>query len=276
MNNNKNRGRDAYNNAELLNLVRRAKNGDELATNTIINNFEKLIAKFANAYKTNNSNALRMEHEDIQQEGRIAVLRAIETFDEKVSQNFIACVIYHVKIHIWAITNETGYIVRFPEAVALDKNKVLKYEREYQISNGCLPKIQEIAANTGLTVKKIEEIKSKSNVMTFSLNGDDKENRDSSDEVMSYYNILPDTSLKSPEEVAIERDVCNIVNEKMKVLSDIERTVITELYGFNNKEIKTLQSIGEEIGITKQRVGQIKKSAVAKLAIELNEYRHAV
>ena len=205
-----------------------------------------------------------LQFSDIIEEGNLGLIRAVEKFQYERGFKFSTYASWWIRQSIErAIVNQTRTI-RLPVHIAEIVNSYLRAVRQLTQSLGRDPQIEEIAKKMKVSVDKVRSI---SQVVreTYSLDmliGDQEED--------TLKDILQDNNALSPETVSDERRRKEYIDEWLQQLSVSERKIIELRFGLNDGEAKTLDSIGKEFGITRERVRQIETQALNKLRVVTN------
>ena len=196
---------------------------------------------------------------DIIEEGNLGLIRAVEKFQYEKGFKFSTYASWWIKQAIErAIVNQTRTI-RLPVHIAEIVNSYMRAMRQLTQQLGREPQIEEIAKKMRVSVDKARSI---SQVVreTYSLDmliGDQEED--------TLKDILQDTNALSPANFSDDIRRREHIDEWLTQLSVSERKVIEMRFGLNDGEPKTLDSIGKEFGITRERVRQIETQALNKL-----------
>ncbi len=235
-------------------LAKRITQGDQEARAKMIEANLRLVVAIGKKYINRG-----LQFSDIIEEGNLGLIRAVEKFQYQRGFKFSTYASWWIKQAIErAIVNQTRTI-RLPVHIAEIVNSYLRATRQLTQSLGRDPQIEEIAKKMKVTVEKVRSI---SQVVreTYSLDmliGDQEED--------TLKDILQDNNALSPATFSDEIRRREYIDEWLQQLSVSERKVIEMRFGFVDGEPKTLDSIGKEFGITRERVRQIETQALNKL-----------
>jgi RNA polymerase nonessential primary-like sigma factor len=235
-------------------LAKRIAQGDQEARAKMIEANLRLVVAIGKKYINRG-----LQFSDIIEEGNLGLIRAVEKFQYQRGFKFSTYASWWIKQAIErAIVNQTRTI-RLPVHIAEIVNSYLRATRQLTQSLGRDPQIEEIAKKMKVTVEKVRSI---SQVVreTYSLDmliGDQEED--------TLKDILQDNNALSPATFSDEIRRREYIDEWLQQLSVSERKVIEMRFGFVDGEPKTLDSIGKEFGITRERVRQIETQALNKL-----------
>jgi RNA polymerase primary sigma factor/RNA polymerase nonessential primary-like sigma factor len=235
-------------------LAKRIAQGDQEARAKMIEANLRLVVAIGKKYINRG-----LQFSDIIEEGNLGLIRAVEKFQYERGFKFSTYASWWIKQAIErAIVNQTRTI-RLPVHIAEIVNSYMRATRQLTQSLGREPQIEEIAKKMKVTIEKVRSI---SQVVreTYSLDmliGDQEED--------TLKDILQDTNALSPASFSDEIRRREHIDEWLQQLSVSERKVIELRFGLNDGEPKTLDSIGKEFGITRERVRQIETQALNKL-----------
>ncbi len=237
-------------------LARRIAKGDQEARAKMIEANLRLVVAIGKKYINRG-----LQFSDIIEEGNLGLIRAVEKFQYERGFKFSTYASWWIKQSIErAIVNQTRTI-RLPVHIAEIVNAYLRAVRQLTQSLGREPQVEEIAKKMKVTVEKVRSV---SQVVreTYSLDmliGDQEED--------TLKDILQDSSSLSPAAVSDDHRRREHIDEWLQQLSVSERKVIELRFGLVDGEPRTLDAIGKEFGITRERVRQIEGQALNKLRI---------
>jgi RNA polymerase primary sigma factor len=197
--------------------------------------------------------------QDLIEEGNIGLIKSVEKFRASKGCKFSTYATYWIRQSIdRAIANQANTI-RLPIHITTDLAKVSRAERELTMEYSREPSNGELADKTGLSgryVKKLTSISRKSYSLESAVNED-------SDQPL--LDRIEDETFPPPMEGVDSSDRAARIRLWLESLDDNERLVITERFGLDGKDPRTLESVGREFGITRERVRQIEAKALSKL-----------
>lgn len=231
-----------------------AANGNQEAKNALINHNLRLVVSIAKKYM---GRGLTLS--DLIQEGNFGLIKATEKYDVDKGFRFSTYATYWIKQSISRAVMDQTRNIRIPIHVIELISKIKKAERDFQQSYNREPKEADVAVALGIDVKKIKEAYSwmKDTSSLDVVVGDDEDTTVGSfieDESVadSFMNIEDDERKEA---------VQNILN----TLNDREQLIIKNRFGIGMNRAKTLDEIGKELGISRERVRQIEAAALKKL-----------
>ncbi len=235
-------------------LAKRIAQGDQEARAKMIEANLRLVVAIGKKYINRG-----LQFSDIIEEGNLGLIRAVEKFQYERGFKFSTYASWWIKQAIErAIVNQTRTI-RLPVHIAEIVNSYMRATRQLTQALGREPQMEEIAKKMKVTLEKVRSI---SQVVreTYSLDmliGDQEED--------TLKDILQDTNALSPASFSDDIRRREHIDEWLQQLAISEQKIIKLRFGLNDGEPKTLDSIGKEFGITRERVRQIETQAIKKL-----------
>lgn len=237
-------------------LAKKIEKGDQDARAKMIEANLRLVVAIGKKYINRG-----LTFSDIIEEGNLGLIRAVEKFQYQRGFKFSTYASWWIKQSIErAIVNQTRTI-RLPVHIAEIVNSYLRSVRQLTQALGRDPQIEEIAKKMKVSIDRVRSI---SQVVreTYSLDmliGDQEED--------TLKDILQDTNALSPASASEEIRRREHIDDWLQQLSVSERKVIELRFGLGDGDPKTLDSIGKEFGITRERVRQIETQALNKLRL---------
>ncbi len=240
-------------------LARRARLGDEAARQRMIESNLRLVVKIARRYFHRGLPLL-----DLIEEGNLGLIHAVKKFDPERGFRFSTYATWWIRQTIErAIMNQSG-AVRLPIHIIKDINSCLRVARLLRQAHDREPTAAEIAEYAERTLADVERLLSLHQRVTLRSGaaGEDAE----------FVDRLEARRDAEPQRCAQKELVNAIVDHWVCELNDKQRTVVERRFGLHGHRRETLEQIGDEIGVTRERVRQIQLDALKNLRTMMEEH----
>jgi len=236
-------------------LARRIRAGDKNALDRMVQANLRFVVSVAKQYANQG-----LPLEDLINEGNIGLIKAAHRFDEERGFKFISYAVWWIRQAMLQSLAEHSRIVRLPLNRAGTLYRIGRAARQLDQELGRAPTPDEIAARLNISVHEVTETMSIANSHV-SL---DEPYAGGSDDTTLVDN-LPAENTAAPDEQADHSALSNDLARAIGTLPERERIVLSMYFGLDGNEPRTLDAIGEELHLTRERIRQIKEKAIDRL-----------
>jgi RNA polymerase primary sigma factor len=240
---------------EEVELAKRIERGDAEAKERMINSNLRLVVSIAKRYQGHGLSLL-----DLIQEGIIGLIRAVEKFDWRRGFKFSTYATWWIRQAVQRGVANKSRTIRIPVHIADREQRIARAERALGPKLGRQPTEEEVAKQAKLPLKQVREVRQAARAIT-SLDRPIGEGEGALGDLFASEDAEPEEELT----VSLEQDV---LRRAVAQLPEREREVVKRRYGLNgDSDPKSLEAIGRELGLTRERVRQIEASALEQLAV---------
>ena len=243
---------------ELSNLIKKGGRIGRDARKKFIESNIRLVIKIANDYSGHG-----LELEDLVSEGCIGLAIAVDKFDASFGNKFSTYGSWWIRQKITRSLPEKGRLIRLPIYISQRSSSVFRFIDKFKAKRGRDPTNKEIAKGLSLTVHNVEAAIKTKECGTASLDkhfGDDPHGRTLGD-------TLEDVKIVNPLTACEKNDESRVINICLNKLDVREKYILENRFGFKDGEKRTLEDIGKDLSITRERVRQIEAKALKRLRL---------
>ncbi len=235
-------------------LARRIRQGCELSLDKLVRSNLRFVVSVAKKYQNQG-----VSLSDLINEGNLGLIRAAHKFDETKGIKFISYAVWWIRQAILQALAEQSRIVRVPLNRAGTLHRIGKRSSTLLQELGREPTVEEIAE--GMDISQ-EEVAKTLSISQSHLSLDAPLTPGEDNKLLDY---IPDTQNPGPDDETFERALSESIDEVLETLKEREAKILRLYFGLEGKEPMTLEEIGGMMGITRERVRQIKEKALARL-----------
>jgi len=240
--------------AEELELAKRIREGDNEALNTLIHANLQYVITVAKKYQH-----MGLTLPDLIGEGTVGLMRAAQKYDEKYKVKFISYAVWWIKQSILEALSRQTRIARLPLSRVRALSRMNKSIHHLEQKLGRSPTNEELSESSNLGLKELEILQT-SSLPYASLDSPVNDNDEG-----KLADFIADTSSGTEENKLNSDDLKNALNGALSSLDDRQARIVSMYFGLENDRPQTLEEIGNQFGITRERVRQIREQALKKL-----------
>ena len=240
--------------AEEVSLSQRIKKGDEAARAHMIRANLRLVVKIAQDYAN-----YGMPVTDLISEGNIGLMKAVERFDPEKGGKLSTYAAWWIKQSIKRALANQSKTIRLPVHMVDKIAKMRRISAMLTEALGREPSDEELSEEIGVPRRKLAMLRQASYRPT-SLDAPINEG-----EATEYGEVISDDRATSPLDMLSDKNLYGELDGLLSVLDERERRIIDERFGLNGRKALTLEEVGREFGVTRERIRQLQNSALTKM-----------
>jgi RNA polymerase primary sigma factor len=243
---------------EEFELARRIRSGDKDALDKLVNANLRFVVSVAKKFLNQG-----LSYMDLIAEGNIGLITAAKRFDERRDFRFISYAVWWIRQAIQKAIAEQTNTVRLPINRSQQAQKIKRTAQALEQKHGRPAQEEEIAEQLQLSLRKMGQIRAASRPMV-SLD------QTIYDDDVTLAETLMDPEDVNPEDGFVLDELQSEVAEALSLLSPRERDIVMRYYGLGDQETSSLEAIGQDINLSRERVRQIRNQALKKIRQAVN------
>jgi RNA polymerase primary sigma factor len=248
-----------------IELAGKIKNGDRKARAVMISSNLRLVVTIAQDYANCGLPLL-----DVVSEGNIGLMKAVDRFDPSKGAKLSTYAAWWIRQSIKRALSNQSKTIRLPVHLGDKISKMRRVALQMCEELGREPTNDELGEEIGIASGKVSQLKT-SSIRPASLDAPI-----SDDDLTEFGESVGDEEARTPFELLRDKDLHNEVGGLLEVLNDREKKIITQRFGFNGGKRKTLEEVGEKLGVTRERIRQLQNIALSKLRRALSQKERPV
>lgn len=234
-------------------IARKAVKGDQIAKDRLVRANLRFVVNVSKKYQNQG-----LPLDDLISEGNIGLINAIEKYDPDKGYHFISYAVWWIRQSILKAIYEKSRMIRLPLNRANELVQIEKVRKELTKMNGEDPDAEEIAFHVGVSVADVKKLMNISRDLV-SLESPAM----SEDSVLG--DFIEDEQYQAPDAYVMDQLLSEDINLALNTLTEKESEILESRFGLNGKKPLSLKEIGDQFGLTKERIRQIEKKAITRL-----------
>ena len=248
-----------------IELAAKIKNGDGKARALMINSNLRLVVTIAQDYAN-----LGLPLLDLISEGNIGLMTAVNRFDPSKGAKLSTYAAWWIRQSIKRALSNQSKTIRLPIHFGDKISRMRRVARQMSEEIGREPTDDELGQEIGIASEKVSHLKTAS-IRPASLDAPIND-----DDLTEFGESVGDEEARTPFELLRDKDLHNKLGGLLEVLNDREKKIISQRFGFDGGERKTLEEVGQQLRVSRERIRQLQKIALSKLRRALSQKERPV
>jgi len=248
---------------EEIMLARRIRRGDKRAREQMITANLRLVVKIARDYE-----GLGLPLLDLINEGNIGLMKGVQRFDPSKGAKLSTYASWWIKQAVRRALSNQSKTIRLPVHVVDKMTHIRKAEVKLRETLDREPTDEEVADDLGLNARRVRQYREASRAPV-SL-----DSPVSTDDTTAISEIVADANAAAPFDEIVKHNDNQLVQEVLATLEARESRILAMRFGLDNGRPKTLEEVGERLGVTRERIRQIQEQALEKMRVKIENRDH--
>ncbi len=248
---------------EEITLARRIRRGDKRAREQMITANLRLVVKIARDYE-----GLGLPLLDLINEGNIGLMKGVQRFDPSKGAKLSTYASWWIKQAVRRALSNQSKTIRLPVHVVDKMTHIRKAEVKLRETLDREPTDEEVADDLGLNARRVRQYREASRTPV-SL-----DSPISTDDTTAISEIVADANAAAPFDEIVKHNDNQLVQEVLATLEARESRILAMRFGLDNGRPKTLEEVGERLGVTRERIRQIQEQALQKMRVKIENRDH--
>jgi RNA polymerase primary sigma factor len=238
--------------------AKRASNGDKKAIDEMVKRNLRFVVSVAKQYETQTAPL-----EDLVNEGNIGLIMAAQQYNVNTGFKFITYAVFWIRKYIMEYLAKNSRLVRLPSNKINNLNKYNQKIDELEQKNGRNVYLSDLVEKLE-SVMTEDEIKDIEKISTMHFDSLDEYIGDGESK-SSLYELIADKSVEPTDHMILKNDLRSQIEKALNVLKPRDKKIMIQLFGLDGTAPLTLKEVGEEVGLTREMIRQIREKSLVKI-----------